>query len=90
MEVNVGGSMLSPVVFTLSPLALQTYPILIPSCLSQKIGCSAEGLKGVLCLLKSKAVQDGLKNKTLKPISDERLEKAINVIITYQNEDGGT
>lgn len=51
--------------------------------------CSAEGLKGVLCLLQCKVVQDGISNKSLKPIDDERLEKAINVIITYQNEDGG-
>lgn len=51
--------------------------------------CSGEGLKGVLCLAKSKAVQDGLKEGTLKPINQDRLEKACNILLTYQNEDGG-
>ena len=34
-------------------------------------------------------VQSGIKEKSLKPISDERLYKAVNVLLTYQNEDGG-
>lgn len=51
--------------------------------------CSAEGLKGVLCLLRSQTVQAGLKSKVLSPIGDTRLEKAVNVILSYQNEDGG-
>ncbi|CAB9530108.1 Cycloartenol Synthase [Seminavis robusta] len=51
--------------------------------------CTADGLKGVLCLLKSKAVQEGVNKNTLKPIDGERLGKAISVILSYQNEDGG-
>jgi hypothetical protein len=51
--------------------------------------CTSEGVKATLCLLKTKTIRDGLKDKTLKPISEERLHKAINVLLTYQNEDGG-
>jgi len=51
--------------------------------------CTGEGLKAALCLLKSKAVKDGLKDGSLKKISDERLFKSVNVLLTYQNEDGG-
>jgi squalene cyclase len=51
--------------------------------------CTSEGLKATLCLLKSKTIQDGLKDQSLLDISDERLYKAINVLLTYQNEDGG-
>lgn len=51
--------------------------------------CSAEGLKGVLCLLRCKAVQDGIRKNTLAPIDEKRLEKAVNVMLSYQNEDGG-
>ena len=51
--------------------------------------CTSEGLKGVLCLLKSKTVREGLENGSLKKISDERLFKSVNVLLTYQNEDGG-
>ena len=52
--------------------------------------CSAEGLKGVLCLLKCDAVNNGVKSKELRSIVLERLEKCISVMLTYQNEDGGT
>jgi len=51
--------------------------------------CSAEGLKGVLCLLHSQAVKEGVNNNKLAGIDEQRLEKAVNVIVTYQNEDGG-
>lgn len=51
--------------------------------------CTSEGLKAALCLLKCQAVQDGLKDGSLKSISDERLYKSVNVLLTYQNEDGG-
>lgn len=51
--------------------------------------CTGEGLKGVLCLLHSKTVQNGLANKELRPIGTSRLEKAVNVLLLYQNEDGG-
>jgi cycloartenol synthase len=52
--------------------------------------CTSEGLKAVLCLLKSSAVKEGLEDGSLKKISGERLFKAVNVLLTYQNEDGGT
>lgn len=51
--------------------------------------CTGEGLKGVLCLLKSKAVEKALLQGELKPISQERIESAVNVLLSYQNEDGG-
>ena len=51
--------------------------------------CTSEGLKAAICLLKSKTVQDGLKDESLKNISAERLYKSVNVLLTYQNEDGG-
>jgi squalene cyclase len=51
--------------------------------------CTGEGLKAILCLLKSDAVRKGLEEKSLKPISDDRLFKAANILLTYQNEDGG-
>jgi squalene/oxidosqualene cyclase-like protein len=54
--------------------------------------CTSEGLKATLCLLKTDTIQNALKSKgekALLPISDERLYKAINVLLTYQNEDGG-
>ena len=51
--------------------------------------CTSEGLKGTIALLKSKTVQEGLKDESLKKISAERLYKAVNVLLTYQNEDGG-
>ena len=52
--------------------------------------CTSEGLKATLCLLKTKTIKEGLKDQTLKPIPEERLFKAIHVLLTYQNEDGGT
>lgn len=51
--------------------------------------CTGEGLKGVLCLRHAQCVQKGVKSGTLRPIADERLEKAVNILLTYQNEDGG-
>ena len=51
--------------------------------------CTGEGLKGVLCLRKARTIADGLENGNLKPISEARLQKAINVLLAYQNEDGG-
>ena len=51
--------------------------------------CTGEGLKGTLCLLKTKTIQAGLKDGSLKPIDEERLQNAANVLLLYQNEDGG-
>jgi len=52
--------------------------------------CTGEGLKATLCLLKTKAIQNGLKDgEQVAPISDERFYKAANILLTYQNEDGG-
>lgn len=52
--------------------------------------CTGEGLKGVLCLLKSKAVADGLRDGMLLPMDEIRFQKAAAVLLLYQNEDGGT
>lgn len=46
--------------------------------------CTAEGLKGVLSLHKSAS----LVSSSMR-ISDERLQDAVNVILSYHNEDGG-
>jgi cycloartenol synthase len=46
-------------------------------------------LKGVLALRKSKVVADGIEKGTLKPISEKRLQNAVEVLLSYQNEDGG-
>ena len=46
--------------------------------------CTAEGLKAVLCLRSHPAIQS-----RCEPIGDERLEKALNVLLTLQNVDGG-
>jgi squalene/oxidosqualene cyclase-like protein len=52
--------------------------------------CTSEGLKGALCLIKSsRAVQSGLQSGALNPIGEKRLQSAVNVLLTYQNEDGG-
>ena len=51
--------------------------------------CTGEGLKGVLCLMKSRSVQNGVANGELEPITEERLQKSANVLLAYQNEDGG-
>jgi cycloartenol synthase len=51
--------------------------------------CTAEGLKGILCLLKSKTIQDSLKENKIRPIRDERLYDAVHILLSYQNEDGG-
>jgi squalene/oxidosqualene cyclase-like protein len=51
--------------------------------------CTGEGLKGVLCLLKSKTIQEGIRDGSLKPIGSKRLQDAVNVLLSYQNEDGG-
>jgi len=56
--------------------------------------CTGEGLKSTLCLLKTKTIQDALKygkrgSDAIVRISDERLYKAANILLTYQNEDGG-
>jgi len=51
--------------------------------------CTGEGLKATLSLLKTKTVQDALESDSIVPISNERLYKAANILLTYQNEDGG-
>ena len=51
--------------------------------------CTGEGLKGVLCLLKSTLIKEGLEKGVVAKIERERLEDAVNVILTLQNEDNG-
>ena len=51
--------------------------------------CTGEGLKGVLCLMRSRTITDGVADGSLEPIGTSRLQNAINVLISYQNEDGG-
>eukprot|EP00548_Thalassiothrix_antarctica_P013320 CAMPEP_0194167520 /NCGR_PEP_ID=MMETSP0154-20130528/2774_1 /TAXON_ID=1049557 /ORGANISM="Thalassiothrix antarctica, Strain L6-D1" /LENGTH=939 /DNA_ID=CAMNT_0038878445 /DNA_START=14 /DNA_END=2833 /DNA_ORIENTATION=- len=52
--------------------------------------CTGEGLKASLCLLHhSKTIKERLKAKKLLPISEKRLQDAVNICLTYQNEDGG-
>jgi len=51
--------------------------------------CTGEGLKAVLALTKCRAVTKGLKDGSLKPIDETRLHDAVNVLLKYQNEDGG-
>jgi cycloartenol synthase len=52
--------------------------------------CTGEGLKGVLALAKNcQAVKDGIQAGTLRAIGPNRLEDAVNVLLTMQNEDGG-
>jgi squalene/oxidosqualene cyclase-like protein len=46
--------------------------------------CTAEGLKAVLLLRDHPCIVDGCEH-----ISDERLHKALNVLLTLQNVDGG-
>ena len=40
-------------------------------------------------MLKCQTVKDGLSKGTLKPVNQQRLEDACNVLLSYQNEDGG-
>ena len=51
--------------------------------------CTGEGLKATLCLLKTKTIRDALNSTVVVSISNERLYKAANILLTYQNEDGG-
>ena len=51
--------------------------------------CTGEGLKGVLELMKSPVISKAIKDGELKGIDSTRLQDAVNVIITLQNEDGG-
>lgn len=53
--------------------------------------CTGEGLKATLSLLKTKTIQDALNSNDsdILQISNERLYKAANILLTYQNEDGG-
>ena len=51
--------------------------------------CTGEGLKGVLALMDSPVIMDGVKRGILKDIEPSRLFDAVNVILTLQNEDGG-
>jgi squalene/oxidosqualene cyclase-like protein len=50
---------------------------------------TGEGLKAMLCLRKSMAVTSAIDDGTLPTISNDRLEKAVNLLLSYQNEDGG-
>jgi squalene/oxidosqualene cyclase-like protein len=51
--------------------------------------CTGEGLKGVLCLRQTKTILDGLVNGSVKSIGEQRLQKSVDVLLSYQNEDGG-
>ena len=51
--------------------------------------CTGEGLKGVLALMDSPIVMEGVKRGVLKDIEPSRLYDAVNVILTLQNDDGG-
>jgi len=56
--------------------------------------CTGEGLKAVLCLLKTNTIKSSLNGKEngggdIIGVSHERLYKAANILLTYQNEDGG-
>ena len=51
--------------------------------------CTGEGLKAVLCLLKSETINQALKEGKVNPISDQRLAAAADILLSYQNEDGG-
>ena len=52
--------------------------------------CTGEGMKATLCLLlHSSTIKQGLAEKKLMPISEKRLQNAVNVCLTLQNEDGG-
>jgi len=51
--------------------------------------CTGEGLKGLLALTHCNSVQEALINGSLKPIGEKRFQDAVNVLLTYQNEDGG-
>ena len=52
--------------------------------------CTGEGLKGVLALMDSPTVMDAVKKGILNSMETSRLHDAVNVILTLQNEDGGT
>jgi len=52
--------------------------------------CTGEGLKGVLALMDSPVIVGAVKQGILKSIEPTRLYDAVNVILTLQNEDGGT
>ena len=39
--------------------------------------------------MRSKCVTEGIADGSLKPIDDKRLQSAVNVLLSYQNEDGG-
>ena len=51
--------------------------------------CTACGVLGLLSLLQCKAVPEALRQQELKTISQQRFEDAINILLMYQNEDGG-
>jgi len=51
--------------------------------------CTGEGLKGVLCLLRATSIQSGIESGKLRPVSPARLQKACDILLAYQNEDGG-
>eukprot|EP00752_Nemacystus_decipiens_P008292 g7413.t1 len=48
--------------------------------------CTGEGLKGVLALQKAPFIQG---DSSLPPIGPERLYDAVNILLSYQNRDGG-
>ncbi|CAN0421982.1 unnamed protein product, partial [Scytosiphon promiscuus] len=48
--------------------------------------CTGEGLKGVLALQVLSCIRG---DSSLPPISEARLHDAVNIILSYQNRDGG-
>ena len=51
--------------------------------------CTGEGLKAVLVLMKSPVICGAIEEGSLRGIDPIRLQDAVNVILTLQNEDGG-
>jgi len=51
--------------------------------------CTGEGLKAVLVLEKSLLISDAVASESLRGIDQTRLQDAVNILLTYQNEDGG-
>jgi len=51
--------------------------------------CTGEGLKGVLALMKSPLICAAIDQGIVRGIDETRLQDAVNVILTLQNEDGG-
>lgn len=51
--------------------------------------CTSEGLKSVCGLLRTRCIQEGLADGSLRDIGPQRLYDSVEVILTLQNLDGG-